>query len=119
MQVRYTSDCEEFYGKILDNHNVASSVQEISRKETEEIWNKLYPNEPYDIDLTLSNEFSEKLNGAENHTKYDLVLAIERKIPFTYQVILKLRVYILIIRFSSLTFGVIGIETSCEQRSLS
>ena len=51
----------------------------------------MYPNEPYDIDLTLSNEFSEKLNGAENHTKYDLVLAIERQIPFTYQVILKLK----------------------------
>lgn len=47
----------------------------------------MYPNEPYDIDSTLSNEFSAKLSYvAENYTTYDLVLSIERQIPFFYQV---------------------------------
>lgn len=82
--LRYKSDCEEFYGKILDNHHVASSVEGISSKETEEIWNKLYPNEPYEINLSLPNtEHSEKLyHRDEKHTKYNLVLAIERQVPF-------------------------------------
>ncbi|KAK9061940.1 hypothetical protein SSX86_019124 [Deinandra increscens subsp. villosa] len=84
--VRYKSDCEEFYGRLLDNCNVASSVEEVSIKETEEIWNKMYPDEPYEIDFTLSNEFSKSVHLAENHTRYDLVLAVKRQIPFSYQV---------------------------------
>ncbi|CAH1422681.1 unnamed protein product [Lactuca virosa] len=45
--VRYKSDYEKFYGSILDNSNVVSSInQRTSRKEIEETWNKLYPNDP-------------------------------------------------------------------------
>ncbi|XP_076911575.1 glycine-rich domain-containing protein 1-like [Bidens hawaiensis] len=84
--VRYKSDCEEFYGRILDNCNVASLVQKISTKETEDIWNSMYPNEPYNINLTLSNKFSKNIDGSANHTKYNLLLAIKRQIPFFYQV---------------------------------
>ncbi|CAH1421329.1 unnamed protein product [Lactuca virosa] len=84
--VRYKSDCEEFYGRILDNSNVASINQETSRKETEETWNKLYPNEPYEYDM--SREFSETLYNGETQSfsKYDFVLAVERQSPFFYQV---------------------------------
>ncbi|KAL7605867.1 hypothetical protein Lser_V15G19886 [Lactuca serriola] len=89
--VRYKSDCEEFYGKILDNSNVVSSInQGTSRKETEETWNKLYPNEPYEYDMSRasSTEFSESLyNGkTQSFSKYDFVLAVERQSPFFYQV---------------------------------
>ncbi|KAJ0469170.1 putative Glycine-rich domain-containing protein [Helianthus annuus] len=84
--VRYKSDCEEFYGRILDNCNVASSVENISRKETEEIWNTMYPDEPYDINSTRSDKVPKNVNGSENYTKYNLVLAIKRQIPFYYQV---------------------------------
>ncbi|XP_076927584.1 glycine-rich domain-containing protein 1-like [Bidens hawaiensis] len=86
--VRYKSDCEEFYEKILDNRNVVSSVQGISRRETEEIWNKLYPNEPYDFDMTraLSTKFSEDMYKNQSFSKYDFTLAIERQSPFFYQV---------------------------------
>ncbi|KAK1410357.1 hypothetical protein QVD17_36893 [Tagetes erecta] len=85
--VRYKSDCDEFYGKILDNCHVASSVEDISRKETEEIWNMMYPDEPYDINSTLSNEFAKHAHMSENHTKYNLVLAVKRQISFFYQVL--------------------------------
>lgn len=89
-QVRYKSDCEKFSGRILDNNNVVSSIQGISARETEEIWNKLYPAEPYEFDSTSA--FSHKLSNdeviaAENCTDYDLVKAIERQSPFFYQVI--------------------------------
>ncbi|XP_059644981.1 glycine-rich domain-containing protein 1 [Cornus florida] len=86
--VRYKSDCEEFYGRVLDNQNVVSSVHGTSRLETEEIWNKLYPNEPYNFNLTkdLRDDISEKVPAAEKYTKYDLVSAVKRQIPFFYQV---------------------------------
>nr|GEU57922.1 hypothetical protein [Tanacetum cinerariifolium] len=86
--VRYISDCEELYGKVLDNYNVVSSVQGIDKRETEEIWNKLYPNESYEFDMSraLSNEFSDSVYGTRSFSKYDFVLAVERQMGFFYQV---------------------------------
>ncbi|XP_050204673.1 glycine-rich domain-containing protein 1 [Mercurialis annua] len=86
--VRYKTDCEELYGRILDYSNVASSVQEICRKQTEEIWMRLYPDEPYDFELTkeFSVTESDKLSAVEKCTKYDLVSAVKRQSPFYYQV---------------------------------
>ena len=88
LQVRYISDCKKFYGRILDNCNVASSIQGASRSETEEIWERLYPDEPYSFqpDTSCWDETLEKAADAEKHTTYDLVLAIERQSPFFYQV---------------------------------
>lgn len=52
----------------------------------EEIWNKLYPNEPYDFDMSRG-EFSETvLDGTQSFSTYDFTLAIERQSPFFYQV---------------------------------
>lgn len=63
-----------------------SSIQGISSRETKEIWNKLYPNEPYDFDMTRG-EFSETvLDGTQSFSTYDFTLAIERQSPFFYQV---------------------------------
>ncbi|KAL8231172.1 hypothetical protein R6Q57_000950 [Mikania cordata] len=86
--VRYKSDCEELYGMILDNRNVVSSVQKISKTETEELWNKLYPSEPYEFDTTraFSIEFSESIYKTQSFSKYDFTLAVERQSPFFYQV---------------------------------
>ncbi|EOX91856.1 Uncharacterized protein TCM_000919 [Theobroma cacao] len=86
--VRYKSDCEELYGRILDNSNVVSSLQCTCKRQTEEIWNRLYPDEPYDFDLTkaLSENASQTLSGLEKHTKYDLISAVKRQSPFFYQV---------------------------------
>lgn len=82
--VRYKSDCEVFYGRILDNHNVVSSIQGTSKRETEQIWNKLYPSVPYDFGST-SVSF-EKVSGAGKYSQYDLLLAVKRQVPFFYQV---------------------------------
>ncbi|MBA0760976.1 hypothetical protein Gotri_023685 [Gossypium trilobum] len=86
--VCYKSDCEELYGKILDNTNVVSSLRGACKRQTEEIWNRLYPNEAYDFDFTkaLSENASETLSGLEKHTEYDLVSAVKRQSPFFYQV---------------------------------
>lgn len=63
-----------------------SSIQGISTKETEEIWNKLYPNEYYEFDMTRG-EFPETLlDGTQSFSTYDFTLAIERQSPFFYQV---------------------------------
>lgn len=91
LQVRYISDCKKFYGRILDNCNVVSSIEGVSGRETEEIWKRLYPDEPYSFDPDTScwDETLEKAADTEKHTTYDLVSAIERQSPFFYQVILE------------------------------
>ncbi|XP_065873751.1 glycine-rich domain-containing protein 1 [Euphorbia lathyris] len=86
--IRYKTDCEELYGRMLDNSNVVSSVNGNCWKETEEKWNSLYPDEPYVFDLTraLSAATNEKLLAIEKCTTYDLVSAVKRQSPFHYQV---------------------------------
>ncbi|MCL7027143.1 hypothetical protein MKW94_019351, partial [Papaver nudicaule] len=86
--VRYKTDCEEFYGQILDNVNVISKIHGASTKQTEEIWNQLYPNELYELDLrgSFADETSEILSHAPESTTYDLVSAVKRQNSFFYQV---------------------------------
>ncbi|XP_027360144.1 glycine-rich domain-containing protein 1 isoform X4 [Abrus precatorius] len=86
--VRYISDCEELYGRILDNFDVVSTVEGICVKQTEEIWNKLYPDEPYHADLisVFPEDISERFAKLEKYTKYDLISAAKRQSPFFYQV---------------------------------
>ncbi|XP_050365882.1 glycine-rich domain-containing protein 1 [Argentina anserina] len=86
--VRYKTDCEELYGKILDNSNVVSSVQGFCKSKTGELWNSLYPEEHYNFNLqkALSEDISERISQLDKCTKYDLVSAIKRQCPFFYQV---------------------------------
>ncbi|KAK6151071.1 hypothetical protein DH2020_016003 [Rehmannia glutinosa] len=86
--VRYKLDCEEFYGKIIDNQNVVSSLEGTSRSATEEIWKSLFPGEPYELDLASAlqdNMRGQRVVG-EKCTKYDLISAVQRQSPFFYQV---------------------------------
>ncbi|KAG6577614.1 Glycine-rich domain-containing protein 1, partial [Cucurbita argyrosperma subsp. sororia] len=88
--VRYKSDCEELYGKILDNSNVVSTLGSSCLRETEEVWNELYPEEPFNFNFNPTGEYQEDalkvLSGLEKYTKYDLVSAVKRQSPFFYQV---------------------------------
>ncbi|KAL3525536.1 hypothetical protein ACH5RR_013908 [Cinchona calisaya] len=87
--VRYKSDCEELYGSILDNRNVVSTVGGALKTRTEEIWKNLYPDVPYELDLTkdiISTTISDELSASEKCTKYDLLAAVKRQSPFFYQV---------------------------------
>ncbi|GAB4848832.1 hypothetical protein Ancab_003626 [Ancistrocladus abbreviatus] len=86
--VQYKSDCEKLFGRVLDNCNAVSSVQGTSKKQTEEIWNTMYLEEPYDLDLTRAvlEDISQKNFQGQNFTKYDLVSAVARQSPFFYQV---------------------------------
>lgn len=87
-QVRYKTDCEELYGRVLDNFGVATTVEGICGWQTEEIWNKLYPDEPYNADLVnlLPEDISERISNLEKCTNYDLISAAKRQSPFFYQV---------------------------------
>ncbi|XP_010531340.1 PREDICTED: glycine-rich domain-containing protein 1-like [Tarenaya hassleriana] len=86
--VRYKSDCEQLYGRVLDNSYVVSSTNGHCKKQTEDLWNVLYPEEPYDIDLVKADsvDVSEKMSALEKCTEYDLVSAVNRQSPFYYQV---------------------------------
>ncbi|CAN4090556.1 unnamed protein product [Withania somnifera] len=86
--VRYKTDCEKLYGRILDNHDVVSSLNAKSKKVCEELWKHLYPNEPYDLDAAraLSEDVHAKTLQAEKYSDYDLVSAVKRQSPFFYQV---------------------------------
>ena len=84
--MRYKSDCEQFYGRLLDVSGVVSSVNGNCKLETEDLWKRLYPDEPYDLDL--DKVVFETSADLEKCTKYDLVSAVKRQSPFYYQVTL-------------------------------
>lgn len=87
--IRYKTDCEELYGRILDNRDVISSIQRTCSNQTEEKWRSIYPDEPYEFNTSSQFQYLEKAeNAAEapKSTKYDLVSAVRRQIPFFYQV---------------------------------
>ncbi|XP_073157217.1 glycine-rich domain-containing protein 1-like [Henckelia pumila] len=73
--VLHKSDCEKFYGRILDNSNVVSTVGGTLIKTSEEICKNLYPDEPFELDLadTLNDNSNVQQLGGEKCTMYDLV----------------------------------------------
>ncbi|XP_074302590.1 glycine-rich domain-containing protein 2-like [Silene latifolia] len=85
--VRYKFDCEKLFGRILTNHKVMSSIQATSKSTSEDIWSKLYPEEPYELDLErpFSEESLQKSSQTQKFTNYDLIAAVKRQIGFTYQ----------------------------------
>ncbi|XP_042497154.1 glycine-rich domain-containing protein 2 [Macadamia integrifolia] len=86
--IQYKSDCEKFYGRILDNCNVLSTVRGTCKKQTEEIWSRLYPGEPFELDMSncFPESIPEKILKDSEGIKYDLVSAVKRQSPFFYQV---------------------------------
>ncbi|XP_057975299.1 glycine-rich domain-containing protein 2-like [Malania oleifera] len=86
--VRYKADCEELYGRLLDNWNVVSSVQGKSKRQTEAIWNKMYPYEPYELELSSHTlkDMAENMLRTSKCTEYDLVSAVKRQSSFFFQV---------------------------------
>ncbi|KAH9615627.1 hypothetical protein KSS87_011780 [Heliosperma pusillum] len=85
--IRYKIDCEKLFGRILDNHNIISLAEASSAAATEEIWNRLYPEESYGLDLNIpfSDDVLQK-NVIEKFTSYDLVAAAKRQASFAFQV---------------------------------
>ncbi|XP_058071138.1 uncharacterized protein LOC131220193 [Magnolia sinica] len=83
LKVQYKTDCEKFYGRILDNRNVVSVVEGTSKQKTAKIWSSRYPEEPYELAFNIT--FSE--GGAEKFSKSvdDLVSAVRRQSVFFYQ----------------------------------
>lgn len=81
-------DCERVYGRILDCKNVESSVRAGSKKQSEEIWERLYPDEPFELDYNkIAFEKAIDPNAASiSDITYDLVAAVQRQSSFYYQV---------------------------------
>ncbi|KAG2250354.1 hypothetical protein Bca52824_080490 [Brassica carinata] len=82
--VRYKSDCEEFYGRVLDNSGILSSANGSCKLQTEKLWKRLYPMESYDLDLDMA--ISEPISPLEKCTTYDLVSAAKRQSSFYLEV---------------------------------
>lgn len=91
IQVQYKKDCAEFYGKMLDNKHAVSSLQAKgkSRDQTMDMWTKLFPEEPFDLNFTstLSEININKDSEDAKNITYDLVSAVKRQSSFYYQVI--------------------------------
>ncbi|KAJ0987506.1 hypothetical protein J5N97_005862 [Dioscorea zingiberensis] len=91
--VQYKKDCEKLFGRILDNKNVKSSlqVQGDSKDQTVQLWTKLFPEEPFEFDLTTApaEEFTDhedSQDGLKGIITYDLVAAVGRQSTFYYQI---------------------------------
>ncbi|KAK3031290.1 hypothetical protein RJ639_035590 [Escallonia herrerae] len=82
--VRYMTNCNELYGRILDSQSIVSSTEGICPKRTRKVWETMYPNESYELDLSSHLENATKNNSVA--TDYDLVSAVKRQSPFYYQV---------------------------------
>lgn len=88
IQVRYMSDCEQFYGRVLDNSGIVSSVNGSCKLQTENLWKRLYPMEPYDLDLNKEISKPYDISALERCTTYDLVSAVKRQSSFYNEVTL-------------------------------
>ncbi|GFY96048.1 hypothetical protein Acr_11g0003540 [Actinidia rufa] len=85
--VQYKMDCLGLYGRILDNQHVVSSVCGTSKQQTENLWNKVYPNEPFEFSVCgYVKTVAENKVEASKSTCYDLVSAVKRQSSFYYQV---------------------------------
>ncbi|CAN8288534.1 unnamed protein product [Cochlearia groenlandica] len=87
--VRYRSDCEQLYGKILDNYGTVSSTNESGsfKSETENLWKILYPMEPYNIDFDKAIWKPKDISSLEKWVTYDLVAAVKRQSSFYSRVL--------------------------------
>lgn len=58
--------------------------KKLPQTKTEQIWNKLYPHESYELHMTscFSDDAAISHSRASESTKYDLVSAVQRQIPF-------------------------------------
>lgn len=87
--MQYKIDCEEIYGRVLDNHNVLSIIEGTCTKQIEQIWNDMYPTEPYHLEKSSDSSISNFGSDTMLHrcTKYDLVAAVKRQSSFYKKVI--------------------------------
>lgn len=88
LQLQYKMHVERVYGRILDCKNVESSIRAKSKKQSEEIQKKFYPDEPFELDYgKIAFERAVDLNAAATgDITYDLVAAVRRQSSFYYQV---------------------------------
>ncbi|KAL2903897.1 Glycine-rich domain-containing protein 2 [Bienertia sinuspersici] len=84
-EIRYKTDCEKLYGRVLSNDNIIASTQGISMSKTKETWNIMYLEEPYELDHNRKFPIvSQKSDQGAIFTDYDLVSAIRQQDYFYY-----------------------------------
>lgn len=104
--MQYKEDCERLFGRILDNKNVKSSLQ-VRPKSNDYMaqwWNKLFPLEPFELDLTTDDtspacKYDDDVNGIT----YDLVAAVQRQSSF-YPHVMKISPFIYMFNSSFVCF---------------
>lgn len=86
--IQYKKDCEKLYGRVLDNKNVQSTVEDKLGHQTAEVWSMFCPDEPFELE---PGSYSAETNiikhtDTVNSITYDLVSAVNRQSSFYYQV---------------------------------
>lgn len=99
--IRYSNDCKELYGRILDAPIVKSSERSAAVERTQEFWSTLFVGEPYNIQFghpeNKPAQEEESSGIASSHKElqvpidfkkitYDLEAAVFRQKTFFYQV---------------------------------
>ncbi|KAL2903898.1 Glycine-rich domain-containing protein 2 [Bienertia sinuspersici] len=77
--IRYKTECENRYGRVLDNHNIILSTQGTSRSKTKEIWNTIFSKNPMNFTIIENFQLSRKSDEGAIFTGYDLVSAVGRQ----------------------------------------
>ena len=80
----YEKDTIRIVGKVIDHRVVGDSSYQKALQAAEKLWVKEYPNEPFEIELTLKDDIEPIEYQSE--CKYDLLAAVSRQRMFYYQV---------------------------------
>ena len=78
---------------VIDHAVMSLKDREEALRRSREIWDSMYPKEPFDVDLDASHDLSKKLKQFTSRLSYDLEAAIRRQRMFFYQVRVGVLVY--------------------------
>lgn len=79
----YETDCTNVVSKLVDHTLLDSDQREEGLKRAQRKWKKIYPSEPFDVDLT---QCSPTVTSYKSRIKYNLEEACYRQFKFYYQV---------------------------------
>ena len=72
---------------VIDHAVMSLKDREEALRRSREIWDSMYPKEPFDVDLDYaSHDSSKKIKQFTSRLSYDLEAAIRRQRMFFYQV---------------------------------
>ena len=81
--IHYEQDCLTIVSKLVDHTTLSNDQREDGLRKAKRIWNKLYPMEPFEVDLS---QFPAEITEYKSKIQYNLEHACYRQSKFYYQV---------------------------------